>query len=142
MQPNFTPSQCLIDGILTLIGTLLSDATVERRDESRTPFPETIRLVPPSGRRQLDRSRQYFYQARLRTVAGNYRVFAKPEGGTGTGVWPANRNLLSGGRVRVVRYGIAADVDYGFDGGFIAGSYGSIGGEALGASFQAQGDVG
>lgn len=40
---------------------------------------------------------------------------------------PANRNPLPGSRVRVIRYRVAADVDYGSDGGVIAGSLGSIG---------------
>lgn len=38
VQPCFSPPQWLIDGIQSLIGKLPSVATVERHDESRTPF--------------------------------------------------------------------------------------------------------
>src|SRR5471030_1813977 len=38
IQPSFAPPQWLIDGIQKLIGTLPSVATVERHDESKTPF--------------------------------------------------------------------------------------------------------
>lgn len=38
VQPCFNPPQWLVDGINTLLGHLPSVATVERHDESITPF--------------------------------------------------------------------------------------------------------
>lgn len=46
VQPSFAPPQWLIDGIQTLIGTLPSVATVERHDESRTPFQKQLGWQP------------------------------------------------------------------------------------------------
>jgi nicotinamidase-related amidase len=46
VQPSFTPPQWLIDGIRTLIGTLPSVATVERHDESLTPFQKQLGWHP------------------------------------------------------------------------------------------------
>jgi len=46
VQPGFAPPQWLIDGIQTLIGTLPSVATVERHDESITPFEKQLGWHP------------------------------------------------------------------------------------------------
>lgn len=46
VQPSFTPPQWLIDGIRKLIGTLPSVATVERHDESITPFQKQLGWHP------------------------------------------------------------------------------------------------
>ena len=46
VQPSFTPPQWLIDDIRTLIGTLPSAATVERHDESKTPFQKQLGWHP------------------------------------------------------------------------------------------------
>ena len=46
VQPCFTPPQWLVDGIRKLIGTLPSVATVERHDESRTPFQKQLGWHP------------------------------------------------------------------------------------------------
>lgn len=46
VQPGFAPPQWLIDGIRKLIGTLPSVATVERHDESRTPFQKQLGWHP------------------------------------------------------------------------------------------------
>lgn len=42
VQPSFSPPQWLIDGIRALIGTLPSVATVERHDETKTPFQRQL----------------------------------------------------------------------------------------------------
>lgn len=42
VQPGFAPPQWLIEGIQTLIDTLPGVATVERHDESKTPFPKQL----------------------------------------------------------------------------------------------------
>ena len=46
VQPSFNPPPWLIDGIQALIGTLPSVATVERHDESRTPFQRQLGWHP------------------------------------------------------------------------------------------------
>jgi len=46
IQPSFSPPQWLIDGIQALIGRLPSVATVERHDESRTPFQRQLGWHP------------------------------------------------------------------------------------------------
>ncbi|QTD34204.1 cysteine hydrolase family protein [Pseudomonas fluorescens] len=46
VQPSFSPPQWLIDGIQSLIGKLPSVATVERHDESRTPFQRQLGWHP------------------------------------------------------------------------------------------------
>lgn len=46
VQPCFSPPQWLIDGIQSLIGKLPSVATVERHDESRTPFQRQLGWHP------------------------------------------------------------------------------------------------
>jgi nicotinamidase-related amidase len=46
IQPSFSPPQWLIDGIEKLIGTLPSVATVERHDESVTPFERQLGWHP------------------------------------------------------------------------------------------------
>lgn len=46
VQPSFAPPQWLIDGIQALIGSLPSVATVERHDESRTPFQKQLGWHP------------------------------------------------------------------------------------------------
>jgi nicotinamidase-related amidase len=46
VQPSFAPPQWLIDGIRKLIGTLPSVATVERHDESITPFQKQLGWHP------------------------------------------------------------------------------------------------
>nr|WP_180204363.1 cysteine hydrolase family protein [Pseudomonas sp. SbOxS1]NYU04228.1 cysteine hydrolase family protein [Pseudomonas sp. SbOxS1] len=46
VQPSFTPPQWLVDGIRPLIGTLPSVATVERHDESITPFQKQLGWQP------------------------------------------------------------------------------------------------
>ncbi|PMX03394.1 hydrolase [Pseudomonas sp. FW215-R2] len=46
VQPCFSPPPWLVDGIRSLIGTLPSVATVERHDESRTPFQRQLGWHP------------------------------------------------------------------------------------------------
>ncbi|MDI7864795.1 isochorismatase family protein [Rhizobiaceae bacterium n13] len=46
VQPSFSPPQWLIDGVTRLVGTMPSVATVERHDESRTPFRRQIGWAP------------------------------------------------------------------------------------------------
>jgi nicotinamidase-related amidase len=46
IQPSFSPPQWLIDGIQALIGRMPSVATVERHDESRTPFQRQLGWHP------------------------------------------------------------------------------------------------
>ncbi|NUU35406.1 isochorismatase family protein [Pseudomonas sp. C2B4] len=46
VQPCFAPPQWLIDGILPLIGTMPSVATVERHDEAKTPFRKQLGWHP------------------------------------------------------------------------------------------------
>jgi nicotinamidase-related amidase len=46
VQPCFSPPQWLIDGIQSLIGKLPSVATVERHDETRTPFQRQLGWHP------------------------------------------------------------------------------------------------
>ena len=46
VQPSFSPPQWLIDGIQSLIDKLPSVATVERHDETRTPFQRQLGWHP------------------------------------------------------------------------------------------------
>jgi nicotinamidase-related amidase len=46
VQPSFNPPQWLIDGINSLLGRMPSVATVERHDESRTPFQRQLGWQP------------------------------------------------------------------------------------------------
>lgn len=46
VQPCFNPPQWLVDGINTLLGHLPSVATVERHDESVTPFARQLGWQP------------------------------------------------------------------------------------------------
>ncbi|GAB6406505.1 hypothetical protein PMHK_39330 [Pseudomonas sp. MHK4] len=58
VQPSLTPPQWLIEGIRALIGTLPSVATIERHDESRTPFQKQLGWHPaPDGDSVIDADR-------------------------------------------------------------------------------------
>lgn len=46
VQPCFSPPQWLVEGIRSLIGKLPSVATVERHDETRTPFQRQLGWHP------------------------------------------------------------------------------------------------
>ncbi|AIC21258.1 hydrolase [Pseudomonas chlororaphis] len=46
VQPTFNPPDWLVDGINALLGQLPSVATVERHDESRTPFARQLGWQP------------------------------------------------------------------------------------------------
>jgi nicotinamidase-related amidase len=46
VQPSFAPPQRLVEGIQVLIGTMPSVATVERHDESKTPFQKQLGWNP------------------------------------------------------------------------------------------------
>jgi hypothetical protein len=46
VQPSFSPPAWLVSGINALIGTMPSIATVERRDEDRTPFQRQLGWAP------------------------------------------------------------------------------------------------
>ncbi|MEX5611666.1 cysteine hydrolase family protein [Pseudomonas protegens] len=46
VQPCFNPPQWLVDGINRLLGRMPSVATVERHDESRTPFVRQLGWQP------------------------------------------------------------------------------------------------
>lgn len=48
VQPSFAPPQWLVEGIQALIGTMPSVATVERHDESKTPFQKQLGWNPSS----------------------------------------------------------------------------------------------
>ncbi|VVP70828.1 IS66 family transposase ISPpu30 [Pseudomonas fluorescens] len=60
VQPSFSPPQWLIDGIRALIGTLPSVATVERHDESKTPFQKQLGWHPASNDSSLIEADQIF----------------------------------------------------------------------------------
>lgn len=47
VQPCFNPPQWLVEGINPLLGQMPSVATVERHDESRTPFARQLGWQPP-----------------------------------------------------------------------------------------------
>ena len=47
VQPCFNPPQWLVEGINRLLGRMPSVATVERHDESRTPFARQLGWQPP-----------------------------------------------------------------------------------------------
>jgi len=49
VQPCFNPPQWLVDGINRLLGRMPSVATVERHDESRTPFAPATGLAAGGG---------------------------------------------------------------------------------------------
>ncbi|WP_392885206.1 isochorismatase family protein [Pseudomonas migulae] len=53
VQPSFAPPQWLIDGIQSLIGSMPSAATVERHDESRTPFQKQLGWHPAADDESL-----------------------------------------------------------------------------------------
>jgi nicotinamidase-related amidase len=46
VQPSFDPPQWLLDGIRKIVGKLPSVATVERHDESKTPFEKQLGWHP------------------------------------------------------------------------------------------------
>lgn len=46
VQPSFSPPEWLLNGIRPLIGAMPSVATVERHDESRTPFQRQLGWAP------------------------------------------------------------------------------------------------
>lgn len=46
VQPSFNPPQWLVDGIASLIGRMPSVASVERHDESVTPFQRQLGWQP------------------------------------------------------------------------------------------------
>ncbi|MBT8767723.1 cysteine hydrolase family protein [Metapseudomonas boanensis] len=46
VQPSFSPPDWLVEGIRLLLGTMPSVATVERHDESRTPFQRQLGWSP------------------------------------------------------------------------------------------------
>jgi hypothetical protein len=46
VQPSFSPPQWLVEGIQTLLGILPTVATVERHDESKTPFQKQLGWHP------------------------------------------------------------------------------------------------
>ena len=47
VQPCFNPPHWLVEGINALLGQMPSVATVERHDESRTPFARQLGWQPP-----------------------------------------------------------------------------------------------
>ncbi|MBF6029441.1 cysteine hydrolase family protein [Pseudomonas sp. P115] len=53
VQPSFTPPEWLVDGINTLLGRLPSVATVERHDESITPFTRQLGWQPAPNDQSL-----------------------------------------------------------------------------------------
>ncbi|MGC5702157.1 cysteine hydrolase family protein [Pseudomonas sp. NFXW11] len=53
VQPCFNPPQWLVDGINRLLGRLPSVATVERHDESRTPFARQLGWQPAADDQSL-----------------------------------------------------------------------------------------
>ncbi|BBN56275.1 hypothetical protein TRE132_44000 [Pseudomonas chlororaphis subsp. aurantiaca] len=53
VQPTFNPPDWLVDGINALLGQLPSVATVERHDESRTPFVRQLGWQPAADDHSL-----------------------------------------------------------------------------------------
>ncbi|UVE43799.1 cysteine hydrolase family protein [Pseudomonas chlororaphis] len=53
VQPTFNPPDWLVDGINALLGQLPSVATVERHDESRTPFVRQLGWQPAANDHSL-----------------------------------------------------------------------------------------
>jgi len=49
VQPSFSPPAWLVTGINAVIGTMPSVATVERHDESRTPFQSQLGWAPATS---------------------------------------------------------------------------------------------
>ncbi|MFJ1340612.1 cysteine hydrolase family protein [Pseudomonas caricapapayae] len=60
VQPSFNPPQWLIDGINSLLGRMPSVATVERHDESRTPFQRQLGWQPAKDDHSLIAADQVF----------------------------------------------------------------------------------
>ncbi|MND70298.1 Isochorismatase family protein [compost metagenome] len=60
VQPSFNPPQWLIDGINGLLGRMPSVATVERHDESRTPFQRQLGWQPAKDDDSLIAADQVF----------------------------------------------------------------------------------
>ncbi|QIZ22548.1 Amidases related to nicotinamidase (plasmid) [Pseudomonas putida] len=60
VQPSFNPPQWLIDGINSLLGRMPSVATVERHDESRTPFQRQLGWQPAKDDDSLIAADQVF----------------------------------------------------------------------------------
>ncbi|TBN45954.1 cysteine hydrolase family protein [Pseudomonas sp. BGI-2] len=60
VQPSFSPPQWLIDGIRKIIGSLPSVATVERHDESKTPFEKQLGWHPASDDDSLIEADRFF----------------------------------------------------------------------------------
>lgn len=53
VQPSFNPPQWLVDGIASLIGRMPSVASVERHDESVTPFQRQLGWQPAAHDQSL-----------------------------------------------------------------------------------------
>ncbi|MEB2626782.1 hydrolase, partial [Pseudomonas sp. YuFO8] len=53
VQPSFNPPTWLVDGINTLLGRMPSVATVERHDESVTPFARQLGWQPAPNDQSL-----------------------------------------------------------------------------------------
>ena len=53
VQPSFNPPQWLVDGIGTLVGRMPSVASVERHDESVTPFQRQLGWQPAADDQSL-----------------------------------------------------------------------------------------
>lgn len=53
VQPSFNPPQSLVDGIASLIGRMPSVASVERHDESVTPFQRQLGWQPAAHDQSL-----------------------------------------------------------------------------------------
>lgn len=53
VQPSFNPPQWLVDGITSLIGRMPSVASVERHDESVTPFQRQLGWQPAAHDQSL-----------------------------------------------------------------------------------------
>jgi nicotinamidase-related amidase len=53
VQPCFNPPQWLVEGINRLLGRMPSVATVERHDESRTPFARQLGWQPAADDQSL-----------------------------------------------------------------------------------------
>ncbi|NBF05881.1 isochorismatase family protein [Pseudomonas sp. Fl5BN2] len=60
VQPCFNPPQWLVEGINRLLGRMPSVATVERHDESRTPFARQLGWQPAADDHSLVAAEQVF----------------------------------------------------------------------------------
>ena len=79
VQPTFAPPDWLVTGIRRLVGTIPSFATVERHDESQTPFMAQIGWAPAADDESLIAADEVFVKhgyappaallARLRSLA-------------------------------------------------------------------------